>query len=107
MIPVVPTSFVFISEWLYLRQECRIVGALIGTLGQAPRQVDFSGLPMLLSAPEIDLLLKKGKISLFKLKSENFSEDYINKYRLHQGQVYQEQIELFRLEREKEIRKNT
>ena len=107
MIPGVPTSFVCtFSEWLYLRQECRIVGALIGTLGQAPRQVDFSGLPMLLSAPEIDLLLKQGKISLFKLKSEKFSEDYINKYRLHQGQVYQEQIELFRLEREKEIRKN-
>ena len=93
------------SEWLYLRQECRIVGALIGTLGQAPRQVDFSGLPMLLSAQEIDVLLNQGKISLFKLKSDHFSEDYINKYQLHQEQVYQEQIELFRVEREKEIRR--
>ena len=95
---------VYFPEWFFLRTECRIVGALIGTLGQAPRQLDFYGLPMLLSAHEIDLLRSQGKISLVKMKN-NFSEEYINKYQLHQEQVYQAQIELFKVEREKEIRR--
>ena len=95
-------DFFHISEWLYLRQNCRIVGSLIGTLGKAPRQVEFSGLPMLLSPEEIDLLFTQQKIILCRLKNE-FSEEYLNKYNIHTEKTYQEQILLFREERVNEI----
>ena len=77
---------------------------MIGTLGKAPRQVEFSGLPMLLSPEEIDLLITQQKIVLCKLKNE-FSEEYLNKYKIHVEKNYQEQISLFKEERANEITK--
>ena len=60
----------------------------------------MSGLPMLLSAEEIDLLWSFNKIALFKFtEPHNFSEEYINKFKLHQEMSYQKQIEVFKEER--------
>ena len=60
--------------------------------------------PMLLSAEEIDLLLSLNKISLYKFTDPYyFSEDYVNKFKLHQEMSYQKQVEVFKAERKKEI----
>ncbi|KAI8979763.1 tRNA intron endonuclease [Mycotypha africana] len=47
-----------------LRCKHRIVGALDGTLTQAPLQNNYMGLPLVLLPEEVDLLLKKGFATL-------------------------------------------
>ncbi len=82
------------------------MGALIGSLANAPRQVLVSGLPLILSSEEIDLLLSRNKISLYRFSEPHqMSEDYVNKFKLWREKSYQEQIEIFREERKKEIYK--
>ena len=80
---------------------------MIGTLAKAPHTGSMSGLPMLLLSEEIDLLLSLNKISLFRFKDPySFSEDYMNKFKLHQEMSYQNQIEVCKAERKKEIIEN-
>ena len=89
---------------MFLRQTYRIVGSYIGTLVKAPRQVLMSGLPMLLSPEECDLLVSKSAISLLKFKNpDEFSEDYINKYKLYAEMNFQKQTEIFKEGRKREI----
>jgi len=59
---------------------------------------------MLLSSEEIDLLLSMNKISLFTFKDPYcFSEEYMNKFKLHQEMSYQNQVEVCKAERKKQI----
>jgi len=96
-----------VEECFSLRQDSRIVGAFIGTLSKAPHTGSLNGIPMLLSSEEIDLLLSLNKISLFQFKDPNcFSEDYINKFKLHQEMSYQNQVEVCKAERKNEIIQN-
>jgi tRNA-splicing endonuclease subunit Sen34 len=89
---------------LTLRQDHRIVGSLIGTLSQAPRQVQQSGLPLLLMPEEIDLLLQQNVISLFRFKNpESFSDEYRNKFQLQREMNFQSQVEVFKEDRKSEI----
>merc|ERR1712184_234501 len=53
-----------VEECFALRQDSRIIGALIGTMAKAPHTGSMSGIPMLLSSEEIDLLLSLNRISL-------------------------------------------
>ena len=79
---VSPLFFSF-SECFALRQDSRIIGALIGTLAKAPHTGSMSGIPMLLSSEEIDLLLSLNRISLFRFTDPHcFSEDYMNKFKV-------------------------
>lgn len=90
-----------------MRQDSRIVGSFIGTLGQAPRQIQQSGLPLLLSQEELDLLVSLNRAKLYKFNNPHqLSEDYVNKMQLHQEMSYQQQIELCKKEREEEIKKH-
>lgn len=80
------------------------MGSLIGTLGRAPRQGQVSGLPLILCQEEIDLLYNLNKISLVKFNNpQEFSEEYVNKFQLYKEMNYQDQINLFKEERKKEI----
>merc|ERR1719232_1987359 len=66
------------------------------------------GSPMLLSPEEIDLLLNLNKIALYKFTDPcYFSEEYVNKMKLHQEMSYQQQVEVFKAERVKEIKENS
>lgn len=101
-----PETCLEFSECFALRQDSRIVGSFIGTLGQAPRQIQQSGLPLLLSQVEVDLLLSLNRAKLCRFKNPHqFSEDYLNKMKLHQEMSYQQQIELCKNERKEEIMK--
>ena len=97
-------SFQF-TECFALRHDCRIVGSFVGTLGAAPRQIQVSGLPMILSPEEIDLLMQLNRICLLKMKDGKMSEEYKNKFQLYLEMNYQDQIEAFKVERQKEIHK--
>ena len=89
---------------MFLRQNYRIVGSYIGTLVKASRQVQMSGLPLLLSTEECNFLVAQNAVSLFKFKNpERFSEDYINKYKLYAEMSFQKQTEIFKDGRVKEI----
>ena len=89
---------------MFLRQNYRIVGNLIGTLAKAPKQILMSGLPLLLSPEECRLLVSKNAISLFKFHHpECLSEDYINKFQLYAEMNFQNQTEAFRKQRKREI----
>jgi len=93
-----------VEACMFLRQNYRIVGNLIGTLAKAPKQTLMSGLPLLLSPEECALLVSKNAISLFKFhQPECLSEDYINKFQLYAEMNFQNQTEAFRKQREREI----
>ena len=90
-----------------LRKEHRIVGSFIGTLAKAPRQVQLSGLPLLLSKEEIDLLLAEELVTLVRFKGPSkLHEDYMNKLQLYSQMSYQDQIQIFKEARKQEILNN-
>lgn len=94
----------FISECMFIRQNYRIVGNYVGSLSKAPRQVQMHGLPLMLSHEECQLLVSKNAVSLFKFKNPQcLSEDYINKFKLHEEMNFQQQIEASRETRKREI----
>ena len=55
-----PLRYLVFPDVLRLRREHRIVGNLIGLLPRAPRQIQFSGLPLQLLPEEVYILTKKG-----------------------------------------------
>ena len=97
-------DILFISECMFIRQNYRIVGNYVGILSKAPRQVQMHGLPLMLSHEECQLLVSKNAVSLFKFKNPQcLSEDYINKFKLHEEMNFQQQIEASRETRKREI----
>ena len=97
-------DILFISECMFIRQNYRIVGNYVGSLSKAPRQVQMHGLPLMLSLEECQLLVSKNAVSLFKFKNPQcLSEDYINKFKLHEEMNFQQQIEASRETRKREI----
>ncbi|KAJ1525625.1 hypothetical protein ONE63_008844 [Megalurothrips usitatus] len=57
------------EDWIKLREEHRIVGALVGVLPNLPNQEVFHGLPMSLLPEETTLLLELNIICLKKIPS--------------------------------------
>lgn len=70
------------EDWLHIREKFRIVGQLIGSLANYPRQDTFFGLPMILSAEEITLLKEKNLArlvycpSLFETPCESLTGEF-------------------------------
>lgn len=63
------TIFNLSADWLRIRQEFRIVGNLIGSLSNYPRQDALKGLPLCLLPEEITLLHEKNLITLVRCPS--------------------------------------
>lgn len=72
-----------LTDWETLRKEHRIVGNLIGSLANLPRQDTFRGLPATLLPEETTLLLEKKLVrlvsypSLAVAPSENIKQAYL------------------------------
>lgn len=59
----------FITDWLKLRRDHRILGELVGSFSRSTRQDIFLGLPLLLLPEEVTLLLEKNIAHLIKYRS--------------------------------------
>ncbi|XP_060066827.1 tRNA-splicing endonuclease subunit Sen34-like [Ylistrum balloti] len=92
----------------FLRDEMRIVGNLIGCLPRFPRQNNFLGLPLYLMPEEVSLLLNKGVAVLVKGDDllQTPTQQQIEEYHEICDNNFQEQVELFRDDRRKEIEQN-
>jgi len=82
------------SDWLKLREEYRIVGALIGCLAHLPRQDSFLGLPMVLLPEEVTLLLEQKVARLVSYSSLTCapSSDIRQKFQDYRKCLYKEQV---------------
>ncbi|XP_062606664.1 tRNA-splicing endonuclease subunit Sen34-like [Saccostrea cucullata] len=91
-----------------LREEWRIVGCLIGCLPRLPRQNNHLGLPLQLSKEEVTLMLEKGAIILVDGNSglRETSAQEKEEFDEYREQSYQNQVEMFREERKREIHQN-
>lgn len=84
----------YITDWLKLREEHRIVGQLIGVLSSLPNQDAFHGLPMSLLPEETTLLLEQNIISLktFPSLCRCPGEGVLKSFRRHRRKTYTEQV---------------
>lgn len=100
--------YLFSVDASYLRKEHRIVGSFIGCPSKAPRQVGYSGLPLLLMPEEVNLLLLKDAIELIDndANSEPPSQQGKRKFSAYFEQSKEEQKRAAREGREKEILEN-
>jgi hypothetical protein len=82
------------ADWLKLREEYRIVGALIGCLAHLPRQDSFLGLPMVLLPEEVTLLLEQKVARLVSFSSLACapSNDIREKFQEYRKCLYKEQV---------------
>lgn len=82
------------ADWLKLREEHRIVGALIGCLAHLPRQDSFLGLPMVLLPEEVTLLLEQEVARLVTYPSLTCapSSDIRQKFEEYRECLYKEQV---------------
>jgi tRNA-splicing endonuclease subunit Sen34 len=79
---------------LKLREEYRIVGALIGCLAHLPRQDSFLGLPMVLLPEEVTLLLEQEVVRLVSYSSLSCapSNDIRQKFKEYRESLYKQQV---------------
>jgi len=79
---------------LKLREEYRIVGALIGCLAHFPRQDSFLGLPMVLLPEEVTLLLEEKVARLVSYSSITCapSNDIRQKFQEYRKCLYKQQV---------------
>uniref|UniRef100_A0A1B6CWN3 tRNA-splicing endonuclease subunit Sen34 n=1 Tax=Clastoptera arizonana TaxID=38151 RepID=A0A1B6CWN3_9HEMI len=93
------------EDWEVLRKKHRIVGNLIGSLANLPRQDQLLGLPATLLPEEITLLLEKEiafavcNPSLLLPPGEDIKQKYLN----HKEKVKKEQTECYEKERKKQV----
>ena len=93
-----------------LRKEHRIVGNLVGCPPRAPRQVAFSGLPLILQPEEVTVLLREGVIeTLTSLNLTAIAAGEKNRRRRRQfkrfrEESYRSQVEVCRDDRAERIR---
>jgi len=82
------------ADWLKLREEHRIVGALIGCLAHLPRQDSFLGLPMVLIPEEVTLLLEQKFARLVSYPSLTCapSNDIRQKFQEYRKCLYKQQV---------------
>lgn len=82
------------DDWLQLRKEYRIVGALIGCLAHLPRQDSFLGLPMVLLPEEVTLLLEQEVARLVSYSSLTCapSNDIRQKFQEYRKFLYKQQV---------------
>jgi tRNA-splicing endonuclease subunit Sen34 len=82
------------ADWQKLREEHRIVGALIGCLAHLPRQDSFLGLPMVLLPEEVTLLLEQKVVRLvsYSLPSYDSSIDMRLKFQEYRKAMYTQQV---------------
>lgn len=82
------------SDWQKLREEHRIVGALVGCLAHLPRQDLFLGLPMVLLPEEVTLLLdhKVARLVSYASLSCAPSSDARQKFQEYRKTMYKEQV---------------
>jgi len=90
---------------LKLREEYRIVGALIGCLAHLPRQDSFLGLPVVLLPEEVTLLLEQKVARLVSYSSLTCapSNDIRQKFQEYRKCLYKEQVECFKEERKRQV----
>lgn len=82
------------ADWQKLREEHRIVGALIGCLAHLPRQDSFLGLPMVLLPEEVTLLLEQKVARLVSYSSLRCapSSDVRQKFQEYRKTMYKQQV---------------
>ncbi|XP_069699872.1 tRNA-splicing endonuclease subunit Sen34 [Periplaneta americana] len=93
------------DDWLKIREDHRIVGALIGCLPHLPRQDSFLGLPLVLLPEEVTLLLER---KVARLVSCSFltkapTNEIKQKFEEHRKKMYKEQVECFKEERKRQV----
>ncbi|CAB0019389.1 unnamed protein product [Nesidiocoris tenuis] len=81
------------DDWLKLRKEHRIVGNLIGSLANIPRQDVVRGMPMVLLPEEVTLLLEKNIAVLMKVSDETEPDAKKEEYKQYLEKVQKEQEE--------------
>ncbi|XP_064652166.1 tRNA-splicing endonuclease subunit Sen34-like [Lineus longissimus] len=88
-----------------VREECRIVGSLVGCLPRAPSQNVQLGLPMQLLPEEATLMFEKGfatPVEECDIK-EKPSKEQVKQYENFMIQHYEEQAEICKVERREEM----
>lgn len=93
------------DDWLKIREEHRIVGALIGCLAHLPRQDSFLGLPMVLLPEEATLLLEKKVACLVSYPglSRSPTSDVKKKFEEYRRAMYLEEVECLKEERKLQV----
>ncbi|KAK3088754.1 hypothetical protein FSP39_023355 [Pinctada imbricata] len=104
----IPTNHRLDMHAAVLREDFHIVGCLRGCLPRFPQQNNHLGLPLQLSPEEVTLLLEKDAIKLVKtdnpLPLPSLQE--VEEHKNFRKRNYEEQIQLFKEERKKEIARN-
>ncbi|PNF37704.1 tRNA-splicing endonuclease subunit Sen34 [Cryptotermes secundus] len=93
------------DDWQKLREEYRIVGALIGCLAHLPRQDSFLGLPMVLLPEEVTLLHEQKLVRLvsYSFPSYASSNAVRQKFQEYRKTMYMQQVECFKEERKRQV----
>ncbi|BES92471.1 tRNA-splicing endonuclease subunit [Nesidiocoris tenuis] len=92
------------DDWLKLRKEHRIVGNLIGSLANIPRQDVVRGMPMVLLPEEVTLLLEKNIAVLMKVSDETEPDAKKEEYKQYLEKVQKEQLGVYERKRMLEVK---
>ncbi|KAJ6223596.1 hypothetical protein RDWZM_002141 [Blomia tropicalis] len=94
-----------LSDVIHLRKDYRIVGNLVGSLPEFPRQPTDFGLPLILMNEEIRLLDKLGIVSIVTISSDSYLQCFLSdECRSHYDRLKSEQYDEIN-QRFKEARK--
>ncbi|KAL7306504.1 hypothetical protein TKK_0001203 [Trichogramma kaykai] len=93
------------DEWLELRQKHRIIANCIGSIAKNSRQINVSGLPLLLQPEETKLLLEKniGHLVSLPILKETPSDSLKKKFENYRNKLYEEQQECLKNQRMTQI----
>lgn len=94
-----------VDDVIHLRKDYRIVGNLVGSLPEFPRQPTDFGLPLILMNEEIRLLDKLGIVSIVTISSDSYLQCFLSdECRTHYDRLKSEQYDEIN-QRFKEARK--